>query len=294
MSEAPHFIPETEVAYGVALDVSPLVRRVVAKNPSAFTYTGTGTYIIGKGSVAVIDPGPNDPDHIAAIMRATQGEIISHIIITHTHRDHSPGAAPLKAATGAIIIGCAPIVIEDDGPRADEGFDATYAPDTIVQDGTEISGPGWTLVAVATPGHTSNHICYALKQERALFTGDHVMGWSTTVIAPPDGNMTDYFLSLRKLVNRDDVIYYPTHGKPVEKPQNFVRALITHRKMRESQILQCLRDGQTDIPVIVARLYAMVPKILHGAAGRSVLAHIVDLQAQGKVIATTTGYSLAD
>ncbi len=288
----PQFVAEHEVLYGTAHTISPLIRRIVAQNPSAFTYTGTGTYIIGHGTVAVIDPGPADAAHIAAIMVATAGEIISHIIITHTHRDHSPGAVPLKIASGAIVIGCANVMIEDDGPRADEGFDTTYAPDQVLADGEMISGEGWTLQAVATPGHTSNHICYALYEEKALFTGDHVMGWSTTVIAPPDGNMTDYFASLRKLVARDDVIYYPTHGKPVEKPQTFVRALITHRKMRERQILQCLSEGQVLIPDIVARLYANVPKMLHGAAGRSVLAHLIDLIAQGRVVETNAGYNI--
>ncbi len=291
MADQPEFVAENDVAYGVAVQVSPAVRRVVAHNPSAFTYTGTGTYIIGHGTVAVIDPGPNDPAHIEAILSATQGETISHIVITHTHRDHSPAAAPLKALSGALVCGCAAMVIEDDGPRADEGFDATYAPDLILRDGDMISADSWTLQAVHTPGHTSNHVCYALAQEQALFTGDHVMGWSTTVIAPPDGNMTDYFASLRKLLTRDDLRYYPTHGKPVEKPNSFVRALITHRKMRENQILICLREGISDIPDIVARLYATVPKMLHGAAGRSVLAHIIDLQLQGKVVAHANGFA---
>jgi glyoxylase-like metal-dependent hydrolase (beta-lactamase superfamily II) len=291
MRAVPAFIAENDVAYGKAIEVSGLIRRVVAQNPSAFTYTGTGTYIVGRGTVAVIDPGPTDPAHIAAILAATAGEIISHIVITHTHRDHSPGAVPLKIASGAIVCGCANVVIEDDGPRADEGFDTTYAPELVLREGDRVSGPGWTLQAVTTPGHTSNHICYALVEEKALFTGDHVMGWSTTVIAPPDGNMTDYFASLRKLAARDDALYYPTHGKPVEKPQTFVRALITHRKMRERQILQCLNEGQIAIPDIVARLYANVPKILHGAAGRSVLAHLIDLAEQGRVVETDAGYS---
>jgi glyoxylase-like metal-dependent hydrolase (beta-lactamase superfamily II) len=180
----------------------------------------------------------------------------------------------------------------DDGPRADESFDTTYAPDKVLADGEAVAGPGWTLRAVATPGHTSNHLCYSLEEEKALFTGDHVMGWSTTVVSPPDGNMTDYFASLRKLLHRDDARYYPTHGKPVEKPHKFVRALITHRKMREAQIVECLKDGQNTVAEIVARLYASVPKILHGAAGRSVLAHLNDLQAQHRVAVQADTFQL--
>jgi glyoxylase-like metal-dependent hydrolase (beta-lactamase superfamily II) len=283
MNKAPQFVPESDVPYGTALPVSPLVRRIVAHNPSPFTYTGTGTFIIGHGTVAVIDPGPTDPAHISAILAATTGETISHIVITHTHRDHSPGAVPLKAATGTRVVGCAPLVLNDDGPRSDESFDQTYVPDQVLIDGDTVTGPGWTLRAVATPGHTSNHVCYCLEEERALFTGDHVMGWSTTVVSPPDGNMTDYVASLRKLLTRNDVRYYPTHGKPVEKPQKFVRALITHRKMREAQIVECLKDGMTKVPDIVARLYAAVPSYLHAAAGRSVLAHLEDLQSRNRV-----------
>jgi glyoxylase-like metal-dependent hydrolase (beta-lactamase superfamily II) len=292
MMETPEFSQELDVIYGASLQISPLVRRVVARNPSAFTYTGTGTFIIGHGRVAVIDPGPADANHIDAICNATLGETISHIVITHTHRDHSPGAAPLAAATGASVVGCAPIMIEDEGPRADESFDTTYAPLLILHDGDAVTGPGWTLRAVHTPGHTSNHLCYALEEEKALFTGDHVMGWSTTVVSPPDGNMTDYFASLRKLLMRDDQRYYPTHGKPVDAPQKFVRALIAHRKMREAQILDCLKQGLTTVPDIVARLYVTVPKMLHGAAARSVLAHLNDLEAQSRVAADDGHYRL--
>jgi glyoxylase-like metal-dependent hydrolase (beta-lactamase superfamily II) len=278
------FVPDPDVRYGEALTVSPLVRRVVARNPSAFTYTGSGTYIVGHGTVAVIDPGPNLPEHVEAILAATAGETISAILITHTHRDHSPAAAPLSARTGAPVIGCAPIVIDDDGPRADEAFDTTYAPARVLQDGEAVSGPGWTLTAVHTPGHTSNHLCYELVEEQALFTGDHVMGWSTTVIAPPDGDMADYRASLSKLIGRSDRVYYPTHGQPVVKPQAFARALLAHRRQREAQILTCIDDGLTAIPDMVARMYANVAKALHGAAGRSVLAHLIDLEQRGLVV----------
>jgi glyoxylase-like metal-dependent hydrolase (beta-lactamase superfamily II) len=292
MTDTPEFLSETDVPYGMPLIVSPLVRRIVARNPSPFTYTGTGTFIIGHGTVAVIDPGPTDADHINAILDATLGETISHIVITHTHRDHSPGAVPLKASTGALVVGCVPLALDDNGPRADASFDTTYAPDLVLHDGETVKGTGWTLRAVHTPGHTSNHLCYALEEEKSLFTGDHVMGWATTVVSPPDGNMTDYFASLRKLLTRDDVRYHPTHGKPIENPHKFVRALITHRKMREAQILDCLRGGMNTVPEIVARLYASVPKILHGAAGRSVLAHLNDLESQSRVAANDGTYAV--
>jgi glyoxylase-like metal-dependent hydrolase (beta-lactamase superfamily II) len=279
----PYIIEAQAPAYGDALTISPLIRRIVARNPGPMTYTGSGTYIIGHGTVAVIDPGPNIDAHVQAILAATAGETISHIVITHTHRDHSPAAVPLKAATGAAVAGCSPLVIEDDGPRSDEAFDKSYAPDTVLRDGMMISGPSWTLTAVHTPGHTSNHTCYALAQEQALFTGDHVMGWSTTVVSPPDGDMDDYLASLRKLLNRDETIYYPTHGKPIENPHRFVRALLAHRKLREAQILSNLKAGPNAIPDIVAVLYATTDKMLHGAAGRSVLAHLQDLSSRGLV-----------
>jgi glyoxylase-like metal-dependent hydrolase (beta-lactamase superfamily II) len=279
----PYVIEDDSPPYGDVLHVSPLIRRVVARNPGPMTYTGSGTYIVGHGQVAVIDPGPDFEAHVQAILAATAGEKISHIIITHTHRDHSPAAVPLKAATGALVVGCSALVIEDDGPRSDEAFDRTYAPDQVLADGDQVAGPGWTLQAVHTPGHTSNHTCYALEQERALFTGDHVMGWSTTVVSPPDGNMADYLASLRKLLERPDAVYYPTHGKPIQTPQRFVRALLAHRKLREAQILSFLKTGPAAIADVVAQLYATTPRILHGAAGRSVLAHLEDLIARGLV-----------
>lgn len=279
-------------AYGHLTRRSPLVRRLLAHNPSAFTFTGTGTFVVGNGTVAVIDPGPDDPAHVAALIAALAGETVSHIVITHTHRDHSPAAPALAAATGAAIIGCAPLVLADDGPRADAGFDATYAPDRVLADGESVAGPGWTLTAVATPGHTSNHLCYALAEEKALFSGDHVMGWSTTVVAPPDGDMADYVASLKKLLDRDDAIYHPTHGEPVTEPQRFVRGLITHRKQRENQILKLLGEAPRDIPAMVAVMYAQVDSRLHPAAGRSVLAHLIDLKTRGVVIDTGAEWRL--
>ena len=280
-------------AWGRLVTRTPLVRRLLAHNPSAFTYTGTGTFVVGQGTVAVIDPGPADPAHIAALIDSLKHETVSHIVITHTHSDHSPAAPALQAATGAKIVGCVPLVLSDDGPRADAGFDPTYAPDEVLVEGDSVSGPGWTLTALATPGHTSNHLCYALAEEKALFTGDHVMGWSTTVVAPPDGDMAAYMASLRKLVDRDDAIYHPTHGEPVTDPQRFVRGLITHRKQRETQILKQLGDGPQTIPAMVAVMYAMVDKGLHPAAGRSVLAHLIDLRNRDKVVANGEVWRLA-
>jgi glyoxylase-like metal-dependent hydrolase (beta-lactamase superfamily II) len=263
--------------------LSPRVRRVLAANPSPFTFTGTQTYIVGTGDVAVIDPGPDDPAHIEGILGATKGERIIAIMCTHTHRDHSPAAALLKAATGAEIVGCAPLVLDDDGPRSDAAFDRTYAPDRALRDGERLQGPDWVLEAVATPGHTSNHLCFALIEENALFTGDHVMGWSTTVVSPPDGDMAAYMRSLDLLQHRSDTVYYPAHGEPVTKPQQFVRGLMGHRKQRERQILGLLGEGIGAIPAMVPRMYKGIDERLYPAAGRSVLAHLIDLRERGIV-----------
>ena len=268
----------------VAQRLSPLVRRVLAPNPSAFTFAGTQTYIVGTGEVAVIDPGPADPAHIDGILRATAGERIVAIVCTHTHRDHSPAASPLKAATGAEVVGCAALVLDDDGPRADAAFDTSYTPDRVLADGEMLTGPDWTLRAVATPGHTSNHLCYALVEEDALFTGDHVMGWSTTVVSPPDGDMAAYMHSLDKLGQRSDALYYPAHGEPVTNPQQFVRGLGGHRKQRERQILKLVGEGVGDIEAMVPRMYKGVDERLYPAAGRSVLAHLIDLAQREQVI----------
>ena len=267
--------------------LTPLVRRLLAPNPSAFTYSGTQTYLVGAGQVAIIDPGPAEPAHVDAILSATRGEEITAIVCTHTHRDHSPAAALLKAASGAEIVGCAPLTIDDDGPRADAAFDPTYAPDRVLNEGERLTGPGWTLEAVATPGHTSNHLCYHLIEENALFTGDHVMGWSTTVVSPPDGDMADYMRSLDKLQKRADAVYYPAHGEPVTDPQQFVRGLAGHRKQRERQILKLLGEGVGEIANMVPKMYAGVDPRLHGAAGRSVLAHLIDLRDRGLAHETT-------
>ena len=272
---------------------TPLVRRLLAHNPSPFTFTGTGTFVVGNGTVAVIDPGPDDPAHIAALLAGLAGESVSHIVITHTHMDHSPAAPAVQAATGAVIVGCAPLVLSDDGPRADAGFDASYAPDRVMHDGDSVTGPDWSLTAVATPGHTSNHLCFALAAEKALFTGDHVMGWSTTVVAPPDGDMAAYITSLRKLLDRDDAIYHPTHGEAVADPQRFVRGLITHRKQRETQILKLLGEAPQTIAAMVAAMYRQVDPRLHPAAGRSVLAHLIDLRTRRLVADAASEWRLA-
>ncbi len=272
--------------YAIAEQISPLVRRILARNASPFSYTGTQTYVVGHGEVAVIDPGPlgDDPEHVGALVRLLDGERILAIMCTHTHRDHSPAAAPLAAATGAPVIGCAPLVIEDDGPRSDAAFDPTYAPDKVLTDGEALSGQGWTLRALATPGHTSNHLCYALEEEAALFSGDHIMGWSTTVVSPPDGDMADYMRSLALLVARKDKVYYPAHGPQVDKPQQLARGMMTHRKQREGQILRLIDKGVGVIEEMVPPMYKSVDKRLWPAAGRSVLAHLVDLETRDLVV----------
>jgi glyoxylase-like metal-dependent hydrolase (beta-lactamase superfamily II) len=279
--------------YGASERLSPLVRRVLARNPSPFTYLGTGTYLVGNGKVAVIDPGPDDDAHLDAVLDATAGETITHLVVTHTHRDHSPLAVRLKAATGAMVVGCAPLVIEDAGPRADAAFDTSYAPDAVLADGEAVTGPDWTLRALHTPGHTSNHLCFALEPEKALFTGDHIMGWSTTVVAPPDGDMAAYMRSLSLLMGRDDAIYYPTHGDPVAEPRRLVKGYIAHRRQREAQILRLLGEGAKPVPDMVAVMYAAIDKRLHGAAGRSVLAHLIDLEARGQVRRAGDGWAVA-
>ncbi len=278
---------------GDCIAYEPLVARVLATNPSPFTYTGTQTHIVGIEDVAVIDPGPADPAHIDAIVRAIAGRPVVAIVITHTHNDHSPGSRPLKARTGAPIIGCAPLVLEEIGPRADASFDKDYAPDQVLKDGESVSGTGWTLTAVATPGHTSNHLCYALEQTGALFTGDHVMGWSTTVVMPPDGDMTAFMASLNMLQHREDKRYYPAHGEPIDNPRQLVRGHLGHRRQREAQILRVLGEGISAIPDMVERMYVGVDRRLYGAAGGSVKAHLIDLAGRGLVIADGDGWRLA-
>lgn len=268
---------------GEAMQLEPLVARVLAANPSPFTYTGTQTYLVGTSDVAVIDPGPDLPEHINALIAAIAGRPVRAILCTHTHRDHSPASRPLATATGAPIIGCAPLALDDDGPRSDAAFDREYAPDRVLADGERVSGHGWTLEAVATPGHTSNHLCFALVESGALFTGDHIMGWSTSVVAPPDGDMGAYMASLDKLLARADRVYYPAHGPEVTTPQRLARGMMGHRKQREGQILRLLGQDVGMIPDMVDRMYVGLDPRLTGAAGRSVLAHLIDLQNRGLV-----------
>lgn len=264
--------------------VAPGIRRLLAPNPSAFTFTGTQTYVVGDGQVAVIDPGPDDSRHVERLTGALAGETVAAILVTHTHRDHSPASRPLAAATGAPIIGCAPLAFPDDGPRADASFDFAYVPDAVLADGGRVAGDGWTLEAVATPGHTSNHLCFAFVEHSALFSGDHVMGWSSSIVSPPDGDMAAYMASLERLLARDDRIYYPTHGPAIVDPKAHVRALIAHRRAREAQILDALAGGEGRIVEMVPKLYRDVDLSLHPAAARSVLAHLLDLEARGRVV----------
>jgi glyoxylase-like metal-dependent hydrolase (beta-lactamase superfamily II) len=279
---------------GQAEQLEPLVRRVLAANPSAFTYTGTESYVVGAGDeVAVIDPGPDEPEHIRALLAAIGEARLIAILCTHTHRDHSPAAAPLSALTDAPIVGCAPLAISDSGPRSDAPFDQTYAPDRVLGEGEQVAGPDWTLTALTTPGHTSNHLCFALEESGALFTGDHVMGWSTSVIAPPDGDMSNYMASLQKLYDRTDRVYYPAHGPQVDKPQQLVRGMMGHRRQRERQILRLLGEGPVPVEDMVPRMYQAVDRALWPAAGRSVLAHLIDLERRGLAARADEVWSLA-
>jgi len=290
MDTAPELPP-----YAAAEAIEPLVRRVLARNPSAFTYTGTQSYVVGTGSdVAVIDPGPDDAEHLAALLATVGTARIAAIVCTHTHRDHSPAAAPLAARTGAPVIGCAALEIDDSGPRADAPFDHTYRPDRVLADGESLAGEGWTLTAVATPGHTSNHLCFALEESGALFTGDHVMGWSTSVVAPPDGDMAAYMASLQKLHDREDRVYYPAHGPAVEKPRQLVRGMIGHRRQRENQIVRLMGEDLALIADMVPRMYKGVDERLWPAAGRSVLAHLIDLERKGRVARAGDRWTLRD
>lgn len=282
MADPIPFVREIAFEYGRADAVTPLIRRVVAKNPSAFTFHGTGTYIIGRGEVAVIDPGPALDAHVQALLAAVEGERVSHILITHTHLDHSPAARALQAATGAPTYGFGPHGGGGDSP-VEEGGDMEFEPDIVVKDGHVIRGAGWTMEAIHTPGHTSNHLCFALKEENALFSGDHVMGWSTTVVSPPDGDMRAYMASLDKLLARNEAVFWPTHGPAIREPKRFVRALAAHRRQRETQIEECVRVGLTTIPQMVERMYVGVPRNLHAAAAHTVLAHIIHMVETGRL-----------
>ena len=278
------FIREFAFEYAVLETLSPRVRRIVARNPGPFTGPGTSTFVIGHGRVALIEPGPALDAHIAAILHALRGETIEHIFATHAHPDHSPAAAAIKAATGASIYGFDPHAV---GPAHGRGgrTECDFIPDRIIDDGDSIEGSGWRLTAIHTPGHASNHLCFALEEERVLFTGDHVMGWSTTVVSPPDGDMAAYRRSLAKLQGRDDQLWIPTHGPAISDPQPFLAALIEHRRARSDAVLAGLKAGDRTIPELVGAIYGgrLAPG-LREAAGRSLLSHLIELVERELVV----------
>lgn len=274
---------EMQFDYGAVDQVGPGIRRVIANNPSPFTFAGTGTYILGTGNVAVIDPGPADEAHIQALLDATAGETITHVLVTHTHMDHSPGCALLRRHSDAPTFAYGPHGAgkAEEGVPVEEGGDMNFEPDVRVTDGQVISGGDWSVECVYTPGHTSNHMCYALREAKALFTGDHVMGWSTSIISPPDGDMAAYMASLNKLLERDDALYWPTHGPSIDDPKTHVRAFIEHRQEREAQILACIDQNVELINDMVPQMYAGTPEFMYPAAARSVYAAIEYLLQRG-------------
>ena len=277
---------ELNFEYGQVDTLAPGVRRVIANNPGPFTFSGTGTYILGTGKVAVIDPGPDDQEHIDAILAALEGESISHILVTHTHMDHSPGCKKLQAACDAPTYaygrhGAGKI---EQGINVEEGGDMDFDPDHLVRHGDIIEGGDWSVECVYTPGHTSNHMCFALREQKALFSGDHVMGWSTSIVSPPDGDMSEYMDSLELLLDRDDVIYWPTHGPCIEEPKAHVRAFIQHRQEREQQIIDCLEQGIFNIREMVPAMYHDTPEFMYPAAARSVLAAMDNLLKKQRVV----------
>ena len=285
MSDDIPFNKEFAEAPGVCVALTPLVRRILCRNPSPFTFKGTCTYLAGRGDVVVVDPGPDDPMHVQSIIAALAGETIAGILVTHTHRDHSPGARRLAALTGAPVLGCGPhraarLPLAGESARLDASGDADHAPARILAEGESISAGGATLTAIETPGHSMNHLCFALAEERVIFSGDHVMAWSTSIVAPPDGSMSAYMVSLEKLKLRGEKTYFPGHGGLVTDAPRFVRALYSHRRQREASILQRIRSGDQSISDIVPKLYAGLAPALMGAARLSVFAHVEDLVAR--------------
>jgi glyoxylase-like metal-dependent hydrolase (beta-lactamase superfamily II) len=280
------FRRELEFEYGRVDELSPNIRRVIANNPSPFTLYGTGTYILGHGSVAVLDPGPADSAHIDAILKATEGERISHVLVTHTHADHSPGCRLLREHTDAPTYGFGPhgSGMLEEGVQTQESADRDFDPDVKVRHGDIVEGDDWSVECVYTPGHTSNHICYQLREDRTLFTGDHVMGWSTSIVSPPDGDMKRYIESLQLLLDRDDARYWPTHGPVITETHRHVEAFIEHRREREVQILDCVRRGVHRIAEMVPQMYVEIPEFMYGPAGRSVLAHVVYLVQRDELV----------
>lgn len=284
------YIKDIEFEYGRVDQLTPLVRRVIAKNPGAFTYTGTGVYIIGRGKVAVIDPGPDMDDHFEAVKAAVAGETVTHVLVTHSHMDHSPLSHPLARWAGCQVHAAGPCVPTEAAVRVEAGDDLSFTPDIVIDDGWTCQGPGWTVSAITTPGHTSNHVCYALKEEHALFSGDHIMGWSTSVISPPDGDMGAYMHSLQKVRERSFTTIYPSHGAPIaQDTDGFIDAYIDHRHRREQAIVAALATGLETIPQMVRHIYTDVDPRLHPAAAHSVLAHLIHMHKKGVVTAGPQG-----
>ncbi|MFA6266660.1 MAG: MBL fold metallo-hydrolase [Pseudolabrys sp.] len=288
MSDDVPFNKSLDLAPDTVDEVMPGVRRVMCNNPGPFTFKGTMSYIIGRGQVAIVDPGPDDPVHVAALLDAVRNETVTHILVTHTHRDHSPAVPAIKHATGATVYAegvhraARPLHIGEHNPLDSSG-DRDFVPDVYLKDGDVVEGGGWAVEAVTTPGHTANHMAFALKGENALFAGDHVMAWATTIVAPPDGAMSDYMASLRKLAARPEQLYFPGHGPAIPEATRFVSYLTLHRQAREASILYRLGKGETDIPTIVRAIYIGIDPRLTGAAGLSVLAHMEDLVARDLV-----------
>src|SRR5580704_8042871 len=292
MSDAVPFDKSFDLVPGQAKQVAPGVRALVANNPGPFTFKGTMSYIVGRGKGAILDPGPDDDAHVAALLDAVRGETVTHIFVTHTHRDHSPAVPKVKTATGATVYAQGPHRLSrplhiGDTRRLDASADMDFRPDTALKDGDTVAGDGWTMEAVTTPGHTGNHMAFAYKEGDLLFAGDHVMAWSTTIVAPPDGAMTDYMASLQKLSRRREPLYLSGHGAPIPEAPRYVQHLIRHRQAREASLLHRLGKGAADIPTLVRAVYIGLDPRLNGAAGLSVLAHLEDMVARGVV--TTEG-----
>lgn len=279
------FVRSFEFEYGHCTQLSPLIQRVVANNPGPFTYTGTGVYIIGDKNVAVIDPGPTSDEHMKAIHKALEGRTVTHVFVTHHHIDHSPFAAPLAQAHGCKVYGFGkqPVTPEGGEVRLEAGDDLSFTPDIEIRDGFSQKGDGWTLEAIHTPGHTSNHMCYALLEENTLFSGDHIMGWSTSVVSPPDGHMGDYLDSLERVLQRQFDVIWPTHGPCITDVETFVQAYIDHRYHREDQILNCIKQGTSQIADMLPIIYADIDKRLYPAAAHSVLSHLIHMEETGSV-----------
>jgi glyoxylase-like metal-dependent hydrolase (beta-lactamase superfamily II) len=288
MSDDIPFDKDLKLAPDTVDEPMPGIRRIMANNPGPFTFKGTVSYIVGRGKVAIVDPGPDDAAHIGALLDAVRNETVTHIFVTHTHRDHSPAVPAIKTATGAMVCAEGPhraarqLHIGEHNPL-DASADRDFRPDVMLKDGEVVAGHGWSIEAVTTPGHTANHMSYALKDKNILFAGDHIMAWATSIVAPPDGAMSDYMSSLAKLAHRAEGIYFPGHGPAITDASRFVNYYILHRKAREASILHRLSKGATDIPTIVRAIYIGIDPRLTGAAGLSVLAHLEDLVARGLV-----------